>query len=274
MEMGSLPNAVAAAAAVILAAAALVGVSCDSAVPNVPPGPNITTYYGRSWLAAGATWYGLPTGAGPYDNGGACGIKGVNLPPYSGMTACGNVPIFKDGRGCGSCYQIRCNAPEECSNEPVTVFITDMNYDPIAPYHFDLSGLAFGALAKPGLGDKLRHRGIIDMQFRRVRCKYAPGQKIVFHVEHGSNPYYLAVLVKFVSNDGDIVQMDLKEKASPEWKPMKLSWGAIWRMDPPKALKGPFSIRLTCESGKKLVATDVIPEDWKPSTFYTSNIQF
>jgi len=183
-----------------------------------------------------------------------------------------------------------------------------MNYEPIAPYHFDLSGKAFGALAKPGLNDKLRHCGIMDLEFRRslsfidiarsiffqglcvrirngnasttncsacrVRCKYAGGQKIVFHVEKGSNPNYLAVLVKFVADDGDIVQMELKEKASPEWKPMKLSWGAIWRMDTPKALKGPFSIRLTSESGKKLVATDVVPANWIPNTFYKSNIQF
>jgi hypothetical protein len=49
----------------------------------------------------------------------------------------------------------------------VTVFITDMNYDPIAPYHFDLSGTAFGAMATAGLQDKLRHRGIIDLEFRR-----------------------------------------------------------------------------------------------------------
>ncbi|XP_034573097.1 expansin-B1 [Setaria viridis] len=271
--MGSLPNVVVAAAAVVLAAL-VAGGSCDPSAPKVPPGPNITTDYGGRWLAAKATWYGQPVAAGPDDNGGACGIKNVNLPPYSGMTACGNLPIFKDGKGCGSCYQIRCGAPEECSNKPVTVFITDMNYDPIAPYHFDLSGTAFGSMAQAGLGDKLRHRGIIDLQFRRVRCKYAAGQKIVFHVEHGSNPNYLAVLVKFVANDGDIVQMDLKERASPEWKPMKLSWGAIWRMDTPKALRGPFSIRLTSESGKKLVATDVIPENWKPSTVYKSNIQF
>jgi hypothetical protein len=94
-----------------------------------------------------------------------------------------------------------------------------------------------------------------------VRCKYVGGQKIVFHVEKGSNPNYLAVLVKFVAEDGDIVQMELKEKETPEWKPMKLSWGAIWRFDTPKALK-------------KLVATDVIPANWIPNTVYKSNIQF
>jgi hypothetical protein len=48
------------------------------------------------------------------------------------------------------------------------VMITDMNYYPVATYHFDLSGTAFGAMAQSGLNDKLRHAGIIDMQFRRL----------------------------------------------------------------------------------------------------------
>jgi hypothetical protein len=39
--------------------------------------------------------------------GGACGFKNVNLPPFSAMTSCGNEPLFKDGKGCGSCYQVR-----------------------------------------------------------------------------------------------------------------------------------------------------------------------
>jgi hypothetical protein len=94
-KMGYLPNAVAVAVAVaaVLAAALVTGGSCDSSsAPNkVPPGP---------------TWYGKPVGAGPDDSGGACGIKDVDRPPYSGMTSCGNGPIFKDGKGCGSCYEV------------------------------------------------------------------------------------------------------------------------------------------------------------------------
>ncbi|CAL5008022.1 unnamed protein product [Urochloa decumbens] len=270
--MGSLmPNTAAVLAAVVMTAL----VASRPCSGDGAPGPNITTddvdYSGR-WLPARATWYGQPNGAGPDDNGGACGIKDVNLPPYAGMTSCGNLPLFKDGKGCGSCYQIRCKLPE-CGN-PVRVFITDMNYGPVAPYYFDLSGTAFGSMAKPGLNDQLRHRGIVDLDFRRVPCKYAPGQNIVFHVEEGSNPFYLAVLVKFVAVDGDIVQMDLKDQGSPEWQPMNHSWGAIWRADMHRPLKGPISIRITNESGRTLVATDVIPENWLPNTVYNSNIQF
>jgi hypothetical protein len=34
---------------------------------------------------------------------------------------------------------------------------------------------------------------------------------VTFHVEHGSNPYYLAVLVEYANGDGDVVQVDLME---------------------------------------------------------------
>ena len=67
--------------------------------------------------------------------------------------------------------QIRCTKHAACSGNAETVIITDMNYYPVSKYHFDLSGTAFGAMAKPGRNDELRHAGIIDIQFKRwVTC--------------------------------------------------------------------------------------------------------
>ncbi|KAI5010988.1 hypothetical protein ZWY2020_013125 [Hordeum vulgare] len=265
--MGYLPGVLAFAVLAALAA----GGSCAS---NVPPGPDITTDYGQPYLPAKATWYGQPTGSGPDDNGGACGIKDVNLAPYNGMIACGNLPIFKDGKGCGSCFQIRCTNHSACSRKPVGVIITDMNYELLSPYRFDLSGKSFGAMAKSGREQELRSAGMIDLQFRRVRCQYAPGTKIVFHVEKGSHANYLAVLVKFVAHEGTIVQMEIREKRSKQWKPMEHSWGVIWRVDRTEPLVGPFSFRLTTESGRKRIAHKVIPAGWTAGTTYKSDVQF
>ncbi|KAM0821172.1 hypothetical protein ACQ4PT_029713 [Festuca glaucescens] len=230
------------------------------------------------WLPAKATWYGAPTGAGPDDNGGACGYKHVNQYPFMSMGSCGNEPLFKDGMGCGACYRIRCVNDRSCSGKPETVMITDMNYYPVAKYHFDLSGTAFGAMAKPGLNDKLRHAGIIDIQFRRVRCKHQ-GLNVNFHVQRGSNPNYLALLVQYANRDGTVVRMDLMQSTrsgSPTgtWEPMTHSWGAIFRRDTSRPLQGPFSLRIRSESGRTLVAKQVIPANWKPDTAYRSNVQF
>ncbi|KAF8780316.1 hypothetical protein HU200_001415 [Digitaria exilis] len=228
------------------------------------------------WGSARATWYGQPNGAGPYDNGmhalhycnaagGACGFKNVNQYPFMSMTSCGNQPLFRDGKGCGSCYKIRCSAPAACSGRTETVVITDMNYYPVAraPFHFDLSGTAFGRLAKPGRADELRRAGIIDVQFARVPCEF-PGLKVGFHVEEGSTQVYFAVLVEYENGDGDVVQVELMESSSSSrvsrrWTPMRESWGSVWRLDSNHRLQPPFSIRLRSDSGKTLVARDVIP---------------
>ncbi|KAM3262636.1 hypothetical protein ACQJBY_053025 [Aegilops geniculata] len=228
---------------------------------------------GQSGVAR-ATWYGAPNGAGPYDNGGACGFKNVNRYPFMAMTSCGNQPLFKDGKGCGACYKIKCTKHKACSGRQETVVITDMNYYPVAPYHFDLSGTAFGKLAKPGRNDELRHAGIIDIQFTRVPCEF-PGLKVGFHVEEGSNAVYMAILVEYENGDGDVVQVDLMESGrGRRWTRMRESWGSIWRLDSNHRLQAPFSLRIRNESGKTLVARNVIPKNWRPNTFYRSIVQY
>ncbi|CAN6311932.1 unnamed protein product [Urochloa humidicola] len=282
----SLPAAAAAAALVLLALVA--GGHCreaqldvgDAGVENTESfNTSEAAVYWGPWQKARATWYGQPNGAGPDDNGGACGFKHTNQYPFMSMGSCGNQPLFKDGKGCGSCYKIRCTKDKSCSGKTETVIITDMNYYPVSKYHFDLSGTAFGRLAKPGLNDKLRHSGIIDIEFTRVPCEF-PGLKIGFHVEEYSNPVYFAVLVEYEDGDGDVVQVDLMESKTAHgpptgrWTPMRESWGNVWRMDTNHRMQAPFSIRIRNESGKTLVAKNVIPANWRPNTFYRSFVQY
>ena len=177
--------------------------------------------------------------------------------------------------------QIRClnSTHDACSGRAKRVIITDMNYYPVAKYHFDLSGTAFGAMARAGLNDKLRHAGIIDIQFRRVPCNYK-GLTVNFRVQVGSNPNYFAVLVQYAGKDGAVVQVDLMEtdgatgRPTGAWTPMRVSWGAVWRLDTNRPLRAPFSLRIRSDSGKTLVGDNVIPADWKPMTDYPSSVQF
>jgi hypothetical protein len=50
--------------------------------------------------------------------------------------------------------------------------------------------------------------------------------------------------------------------------------GLRLRCDSRDALLGPLSLRVTSESGKTLVANNVIPNGWKGDTSYSSNVQF
>lgn len=229
------------------------------------------------WSPAGATWYGSPNGAG--SDGGACGYgNGVDQAPFSSMVSAGGPSLFKSGKGCGACYQVKCTENAACSGNPVTVVITDEC--PGGPCvaestHFDLSGTAFGAMASPGKADELRNAGVLQIQYQKVKCNF-PGAKVAFHVDSGSNPNYFAALIEYEDGDGELGAVNLKQALdSDSWLPMQQSWGAVWKLDGAGQLRAPFSIKLTSlDSGKTLVANNVIPAGWQPGQTYRSVVNF
>ncbi|KAK4431028.1 Expansin-B4 [Sesamum alatum] len=162
----------------------------------------------NTFYSAVATWYDDPEGSG---SGGACGLENdVANSPYYGLISARNNNLFKYGKGCGSCYQVKCTQNAECSGYPITLTIRDecpgsCNDDPV---HFDLSGKAFGYLAKPGQGAALRNRGRINIEYQRVQCYYN-NTSIIFKIDRGSNQYYLAFALEGVNGDGEIGSMGL-----------------------------------------------------------------
>ncbi|XP_062221042.1 expansin-B11-like [Phragmites australis] len=245
---------------------------------NYTATPSASDAYGSGgWLSAGATYYGAPNGDG--SDGGACGYQtAVGQRPFSSMIAAGSPALFKGGKGCGACYEVKCTSNPACSGQPATVVITDECPGGVClaeAAHFDMSGTSMGSMAKPGMADRLRAAGILKIQYKRVPCKYS-GVNIAFRVDQGSNPFYFEVLVEFEDDDGDLSSVELMEAGCGTWTPMVQNWGALWRFNSNtgKALKAPFSLRLTSDSGKVLVATNVIPAGWKAGATYRSLVNY
>ncbi|XP_039772055.1 expansin-B5-like [Panicum virgatum] len=218
------------------------------------------------WSSGGATWYGSPYGAG--SDGGACGYQGtVSQRPFSSMIAAAGPPLFKNGKGCGACYQIKCTGNKACSGRPVTVTITDSCPGGVClaeAAHFDMSGTAFGAMASRGMADRLRAAGVLKIQYKRLTRASA-----------GSNPFYLAVLIQYQSGDGDLAAVDIMQPGGA-WTPMKHAWGAMWRAnsDTGKPLRAPFSVRLTSGAGRVLVVRNAIPAGWRAGRTYRSTVNY
>ncbi|XP_047309343.1 expansin-B18-like [Impatiens glandulifera] len=235
---------------------------------------NVTSRIRSSrWSIAKATWYGSPSGAG--SDGGACGYQtAVNQAPFSKMVSAGSNSLFASGKGCGACYQVMCtrNQNAACSGKPVTVVITDQ-CPGCESTHFDLSGTAFGAMAKFNKGQQLRNAGTFNIQYRRVSCNYRRNT-LTFQVDSGANPHYFSVLIKYENGDGSLSKVELKESNSMLWKPMQQSWGAIWKVNSGSPLRAPLSLKLTSEFGQKIVANKVIPAGWKPGKTYRSIVNF
>ncbi|XP_057980198.1 expansin-B15-like [Malania oleifera] len=234
------------------------------------------SYDSGDWSTGQATWYGGANGDG--SDGGACGYgNAVGQAPFSSMIAAGGPSIYDSGKGCGACYEVKCTANAACSGNPVTVVITDdcPGCDS-SQAHFDLSGTAFGAMAVSNdRRDNLRNAGVLPIQYRRVACNY-PGKSVTFHVDAGSNPNYFATLIEYEDGDGDLASVDLREAGgSGTWLSMQESWGAVWKLNSGSTLQPPFTIRLTSgESGKTLVASNVIPTGWQAGQTYRSLVNF
>nr|XP_043619853.1 expansin-B4-like [Erigeron canadensis] len=227
----------------------------------------------ESFAPALATWYGDETGAG---SGGACGWgDNVQDPPLSAMISAGNANIFLNGKGCGHCYQIVCNTPPYCSGKPITVTISDECPGACndVPFHFDLSGTAFGAMANPGHDHDLRNLGQVMVQYKRVPCNYG-GTKIAFNVDKSCNQYWFAVALEYADGDGGFRSVDIAANGGTKFVPMDNLWGALWKVDIDQSFKGPYSFRLTSEDGKTIVAKNVIPHDFTDGQKYTSQVNF
>lgn len=94
-------------------------------------------------------------------------------------------------------------------------------------------------------------------------------------MDKGSNPYFFAVVSEAINGDGELSLVEIQISGTSEWSPMKRMIGSTWSADiKPDTQKPPFSLRLTSDTKLNVTAHNVIPDDWKPTSVYKSNVNF
>lgn len=216
-----------------------------------------------------ATFYGSPDCLG--SPRGACGYgeygRTVNDAYVAGVSR-----LYRNGTGCGACYQLRCKIPQLCTDEGVSVVVTD--YGEGHNTDFILNTRAYARLSRPNMALELMAYGVVDIEYKRISCNF-PGSNLLFKVhEKSAFPHYLAIVALYAAGQNDIIAVEIWLEEYKEWRCMRRAYGAVWDIENPPRGAVTLRFQVSGSSGQKWVQLqNVIPSDWKAGATYDSTIQ-
>ncbi|XP_015960973.1 expansin-like B1 [Arachis duranensis] len=218
-----------------------------------------------------ATFYSTSDGLGTPT--GRCGYGDYGRTVHGGSVA-GVSNLWRDGVGCGLCYQVRCTNPSLCNSNGAYLVVTD--YGAGDRTDFIMSPAAFSSLGvNSTANDELRKLGTVDIEYQRISCSY-PGQNIVIKIKESStNPGYLSIVLFNVGGTCDVIAVQLSQSGSNTWVSLQRVDGAVFQISNPPSGTLRFRFQVNCGSGLewRLPKND-IPANWRAGATYDTGIQF